>query len=268
MTAPSGRHPAAKWHDTPNHWDGHDRRLAVVIHINEGGFDQSIRYMRANGTSAHFEVGRDGRVAQLVDLGDSAWCNGLSYDRPSSTWICPHGKRVAPTWRLLRPEDGNPNRNTISVENEGFSGQPMPAPQFNANVELLVFAARQYPALAPYVVGTTLIGHFHLDTACKKRCPGSGVDLAALATAANAALGLSDVWRAAWQSKGVALPADQVGWAIPQAYRAKYQILGGCLVAETYVHSGISIAVFEGGYIVYTKASREAVVTLVPVGVS
>ena len=38
--------------------------------------------MLRTGTSAHFEVGADGRIAQLVGVQDSAWCNGLSTTTP------------------------------------------------------------------------------------------------------------------------------------------------------------------------------------------
>src|SRR4051794_25728657 len=177
VVAPAGLFPRALWVPSANFWPGNKGRKAVVIHINQGGFDSSIKYMAENGTSAHFEVGKKGKVAQLVETDNSAWCNGLSYNPQARRWVCPHDHFVVPTWELLSTADGNPNWTTISIENEGFSGQAWPGSQFDANVELLVWLGKKYRSLTPYVVGSTLIGHSHLDPRDKSNCPGSGVDL-------------------------------------------------------------------------------------------
>ena len=173
------RYPGATWAESPHHWPGHKGRKAVVIHINEGHFESSIAYMLRTGTSAHFEVGADGRIAQLVGVQDSAWCNGLSYHALTRRWVCPHGHVVSPSWDQLDPADENPNWTTLSIENEGFSGRLLPPAQFQANVDLLVWLGARFPSLVPYTVGRTLIGHSHLDSVDKARCPGSGVSLVA-----------------------------------------------------------------------------------------
>lgn len=267
VAAPSDLYSKAEWQGTANFWKGHRGRKAVVIHINQGAFQGSIDYMAANGVSSHFEVGAKGQVAQLVDVENSAWANGLSWDGRLRRWVCPHEHVVSPTWELLDPADENPNWVTISLENEGFSGKPWPKAQTKANVDLLVWLGRRYPSLLPYRVGATLIGHFHLDPRDKAGCPGTGVDLAALAEAANAALGVDQLWLVQWAARGVTLPADQASWAIPQAYKARAAELGACVAAETYVHPGLSVAVFEHGLIYYVKAHNRAVVELVDLGV-
>ena len=265
-----GRFPQATWAGSPNHWPGHRARKAVVIHINEGGFESSIAYMLRMGTSAHFEVGRDGRLVQMVNVQDSAWCNGLSFNPAQQRWVCPHGYMVTPTWELIDPSDINPNLVTLSIENEGFSGRPWPAAQFAANVGLLVWLGGQFPELLPYTVGRTLIAHAHLDPRDKARCPGSGVSLVALAEAANAALaggGPGAAWRLAWGARGVPLPEAQVGWAIPQLYKLHAAELGACLLAETYLIPGFSIALFERGFIYYVQALNQAYVRMpMPLG--
>jgi len=261
------RYPGATWAESPHHWPGHKGRKAVVIHINEGHFESSIAYMLRTGTSAHFEVGADGRIAQLVGVQDSAWCNGLSYHALTRRWVCPHGHVVSPSWDQLDPADENPNWTTLSIENEGFSGRLLPPAQFQANVDLLVWLGARFPSLVPYTVGRTLIGHSHLDSVDKARCPGSGVSLVALAEAANTILGADLLmWQAAWAARGVPLPAEQVGWAIPQLYKAWARNLGACVVPETYLSPDFSIALFERGFIYYSKPLNRAMVELVALG--
>ena len=258
-----GRFPGVDWRPSVNFWPGHTSRKAVVIHINQGSFDNSIKYMAENGTSAHFEVGKKGKLAQMVDVNDSAWCNGLTYNGQLGRWVCPHEHVVTPTWQLLAIKDGNPNRNTISIENEGFSGVPWLASQFDANVKLLVWLGGLFPSLLPYSVGSTLIGHFHLDPRDKGGCPGSGVDLHRLAEVANAALGLDQLWRKQWGAKGVGLPEEQIGWGIPQAYKPRAAELGACLAGEVPLAGGVvSVAVFERGIIYYVKATGISTVEL------
>ena len=55
---------------------------------------------------------------------------------------------------------------------------------------------------------------------------------------------------------GGPLPAEQVGWAIPQLYKAWARNLGACVVPETYLSPDFSIALFERGFIYYSKSKR------------
>lgn len=265
--SPSDRHPTATWVGTPNHWDGCLSRRAVVIHIAQGGFTSSIDWMRKNGTSSHFIVAKTGKIAQLVGINDSAWCNGLSYDDAGQRWICPHGHVVIPRWArlrelaLLRDDDENPNRHTISIEHEGYSGNVPPQSQLDATVELLRWLGGQFPELLPWRVGETLIGHCDLDNVDKAGCPGPGFDLATLATRANSLMTPIEQppgWQRAWTLRGVALPPDQVSWAIPQLYKFHYAQLGACVAAEQYLNPQFSIALFERGYIYYLPKTQRA----------
>lgn len=252
------QHPAADWDPiVGNFWTGNLGRRAVVIHIAQGGYKSSITHMRNNNKSSHFIVAKSGEFSQMVEIQDSAWANGLSFDQHRQAWICPHGKIVKPTWAALRAPN-NPNRETISIEHEGMSGQPAPESQLATTVDLLVWLAAQYPELAPYVVGSTLIGHDDLDPLDKAGCPGTGISLHELARRANARI--FGNWRAAWSAKGVPLPADQENWAIPQCYRLHYAALGACIKAETYLVPGLSIAVFEHGLIYYVASKNIAYV--------
>jgi hypothetical protein len=265
----SDRYPRATWHPSPHHWAGHSGRRAVVIHIAQGGFSSSIKYMASAGVSSHFITSLQGSVAQMVGANDSAWANGLSWVA-SRGWVCPHDKVVKPTWDLI-DQDYNPNMQTISIEHEGMSGNPWPKVQIAATVELLQWLGKKYPSLTPYRVGSTLIGHSHLDPRDKAMCPGPGIDLRTLASLANAGLGpalpITEPWIGIWGQQGNPLAPGQVGWAIPQLYKFHASELGGCLLPEQYPISGYSYAVFERGLIYYLSKTGRAYLVRFEVGI-
>lgn len=108
--------PFAQWKPLPagvNHsaggmvaWDG------VVLHIMEGildGTDSWFRNPQAQA-SAHFGVGRDGRIYQWVDTRDKAWAQA----------------------------EGNPRN--ISIENEGFAGDSLTQAQVEGCAMILAWA--------------------------------------------------------------------------------------------------------------------------------
>lgn len=108
--------PFAQWKPLPagvNHspggmvaWDG------VVLHIMEGildGTDSWFRNPQAQA-SAHFGIGKDGRVYQWVDTADKAWAQA----------------------------EGNPRN--ISIENEGHAGDSLTVAQCERVAEILAWA--------------------------------------------------------------------------------------------------------------------------------
>lgn len=180
------RYPDADWRPSPNRTIGRPgaRIRAVVLHISQGSYASGVDWLAnpQSGVSAHFIVGEDGAVTQLVDTADTAWANGLTYRK--GAWYNSRGRRVTPTWRLLTP-DTPVNASTISIEHAGYTDRPRPPAQVSAVIGLLAWIART-EGLPPYVVGETLIGHAHLDSVDRPQCPGPHVDLAAYAAAANA----------------------------------------------------------------------------------
>lgn len=80
---------------TPNEGDGDGRpgeaedhmagHVGLVVHIAEGTFDGTTAWERnpAAQVSSHFVVGKDGRVAQMVDTDDRSWCQSDG----NATWI-------------------------------------------------------------------------------------------------------------------------------------------------------------------------------------
>jgi hypothetical protein len=259
MTKALDRYPGATYQQSKNKWDGNNGRRAVVLHIAQGGFWSSVKWMNTHGTSAHFVVALTGAVAQMLSVNDSAWANGLSYDKSLKRWECPHDHVVSPTWKLLDTAH-NPNSQTISIEHEGFSGRAMSVQQLDATVRLLRWLGAQFPELLPYRVGETLIGHFHLDPVDKGFCPGGGVDLLDIARRANEGTPQGvEGWVLTWQSRGVELPVDARNFAIPQLYKFHAAELGGCVAPETYLADGaFSIAVFESGFIYWLRSTGRA----------
>ncbi|SRR6266702_1521459 len=84
----------------------------VVLHIMEGildGTDSWFRNPQAQA-SAHFGVGKDGRIYQWVDTADKAWAQAA----------------------------GNPRN--ISIENEGHAGDSLTAAQCERVAEILAWA--------------------------------------------------------------------------------------------------------------------------------
>ena len=167
---------------------GNRGRLAVCLHIAEGGYVSSINYLRAKGLSSHFMISEGGSITQMVPMSASAYANGLSWNDARDVWISPRDKVVAPTWRRITPPI-NPNLQTISIEHAGFTSKPRPAAQMQATIKLLRWIAAQYPSLSPYVPDYTLIGHFNLDTIDRVNCPGMYFDFGVIAAQANATIG-------------------------------------------------------------------------------
>lgn len=179
---------------------GNDGRLAVALHIAQGGYQGSVSYLRSIGLSAHFIISEGGSVAQMVNTNDSAQAQGLRHVNTAADlagtgwawqgagWYSPRGKLVRPTWALIRP-GMNTNRTIISIEHAGYFNKPRPRVQLEASIALLRWLGSQYPTLLPYQPGTTLIGHRDLDTIDRANCPGPYFDFDAIAAAANSSGG-------------------------------------------------------------------------------
>ncbi len=175
--------PFAERIPTPNFTPGNRGRDAFVMHIMDGGFDGSLAWMRKQGTSAHFDISKRGRIVQQVSINDTAHGNGLLYE--NGKWYTLRGNvktRVNPTWPLLRP-GVNPNLTTISMEHEGKPGDALTPEQRAASIRVLQWCRQEIGWT--YEAGRSLIGHRHLDNIGRINCPGPSFDLAAFAAAGN-----------------------------------------------------------------------------------
>jgi len=98
---------------------GNSPRL-MIEHIMQGSLDGTDAWFRnpASQVSAHFGVGKDGRIIQWVDTADQAW------------------------------HAAGANSYSVGVEHEGFSGSPLTDAQLDADAELLSWLHEQHPDVA------------------------------------------------------------------------------------------------------------------------
>jgi hypothetical protein len=105
--------PGAAWRPVPNFTaDGQESVRGVVLHIMEGTLDGSDSWFRNNASqaSAHFGVGKDGRIYQWVDTADRAWAQAAG------------------------------NRTWLSIEHEGHAGDTLTAKQLTASAHIIAWA--------------------------------------------------------------------------------------------------------------------------------
>lgn len=130
----------------------------IVIHCIDGrtGSLESAAHWFADPVaeaSAHYGVGRDGRLVQWVDESDTAFHAG---------------KKVRPTAALvLERADVNPNLFSIGVECEGRASDGLTPTQLEALAELVADIATRHaiPLNRRHVLG-------HREIRADKSCPG------------------------------------------------------------------------------------------------
>ncbi|MCY4616905.1 MAG: peptidoglycan recognition family protein [Chloroflexi bacterium] len=132
----------------------------VMSHVMQGWQATMVRWARerprATPKSAHFTIGRDGRIVQHVPIRRQAWHAGrLDPDAP-------------PRWSLL-PPGGNPNDHAVGIEHEGFSGEPWPEPQGEATIRVHRWL---FAELGLAASEETVIGHFMTAPASRAADPG------------------------------------------------------------------------------------------------
>lgn len=148
---------------------GGQRVKAVVLHIGEGPLTAFFPTFNnpARKASSHFTVGKKGEIEQYVSIKDTAWANGLRWD--NGKWRNPRGIEMKPAWKGLIA-GVNPNAYTISIEHEGFFGEPWTESMYLANLKLLQWIRDETGI--EYVRGETLIGHNDFDSVDRPNCPG------------------------------------------------------------------------------------------------
>ena len=193
---------------------------AVVLHIAAGPMTAVFPTFNNPGglASAHFCVGKDGRLEQYVSINDTAYAVGMRYS--NGRWFNPRGIACNPSWQGLQPPY-NPNLYTISVEHEGQPEDQWTSPMYDANNRLLQWLARQLSAVQSqpfqYVVHQSLIGHSEIDPIDRPHCPGPNVEWARIAADANAVL------PPAGPTAAIQAAAQQLTWLPINTGSALYQ---------------------------------------------
>ncbi len=149
--------------------------VMIVCHRTCGSFDGAVSWLQnpESQASAHFVVAKDGRVVQLVDIEDTAWCNGTSMDNTSSRYF------KKSTLEYVRGNSNNANSYTVSIEFEGLSNEnsELTEVQLDVGVELVKFIVSEVKRIYGYQIevnSRTLVGHCHITPQWKPNCPGEG----------------------------------------------------------------------------------------------
>jgi len=164
--------PSIRWIGSPNFGypdgrHGQNQPQAIVYHIAQGslaGIDAWFNNPRSNA-STHFAVSKTGAIHQYIAVEDAAWGNGVM-NRPD----------LAIPWLRDCYENGiNPNLRTISIEHEGFTGDPWPEAMYRSSLALTVWLIDKYHLRNFLVVPDHgFIGHYRIDSVNRARCPGTG----------------------------------------------------------------------------------------------
>ncbi len=192
--------------------------LTIINHKTASGRQTTAlaiaRYLHNNTAkvSAHFVIGKDGSIFQVVRLKDGAGancCTSIGYN--------------AGYWDRLIATYGNLNRCTISIEHEDWTddnSDPMPQAQIDASNKLNLWLVQRYS-----LTRDQIHSHASIDPVNRARCPGLTFSFSQLflyisRNSVNYRMRAADD---TWNSilfNGVRVPKDT---GIAQAWYAKYQ---------------------------------------------
>jgi N-acetylmuramoyl-L-alanine amidase len=139
------------------------RPIAIVIHIMQGSLAAVDDWFTGTQSkvSAHYGVGKDGRVHRYVLEANTAW----------------HAGRVnMPTWKLLKKGGNNyivnPNFYTLGIEHEGYEHDDWTDEMYDSSSALIADMSLRWgiPLDRDHVIG-------HHEIFSLKTCPGDKVDL-------------------------------------------------------------------------------------------
>lgn len=146
--------------------------IAIVNHIMQGYQNTMVQWAKERpyrtSKSAHFTIGRSGRIVQHVPINQASWASGSVRN---------------PHWTLLKP-NRNPNSYVVNIEHEGFSidpltypydylyknGKPWPEAMVKASIKVQTWVCDQLGITANR---NTIIGHNYIDSVNRPMDPGT-----------------------------------------------------------------------------------------------
>ncbi len=161
--------------NTPNQTKGRNGQIPslIVCHRTCGKYEGAVSWLcnTKSGASSHFVVAKDGRITQLVDIENTAWCNGTSVESTSSKYY------KNSTLKKVRETSANANSYTVSIEFEGMANEngELTKVQQSAGEELILFIISEVKRIYDYeiiVSDKTIVGHCHVTPKWKPNCPG------------------------------------------------------------------------------------------------
>lgn len=160
---------------SPNQTKGriHKPQL-IVCHITDGAYEGAVNWLcnTESKASAHYVVARDGRISQLVDIGNTAWANGTSKNPERKVY---YGDATS---SLVQDLKGNANHYSISIEHEGIYRKThgrLSFNQLNATIDLIRHiqsqVIKEFGTLIPFD-RDHIIGHYEVNPLTRPHCPG------------------------------------------------------------------------------------------------
>ena len=134
--------------------------IGICSHIMEGRQSTMLVWAKerppVNKVSAHFTIGRNGKVYQHVPIDRWSWCQGrLDPGHP-------------PTWPDYRA-GVNPNSQLVSIEHEGVPAQKWTAKMLAASIRVQKWVCREW-GITPSL--DTIIGHRVIAPVSRADDPG------------------------------------------------------------------------------------------------
>lgn len=146
----------------------------ITLHTTEGSYEGACSWFcnSSSGVSAHFVVGLDGEITQCVDLADTAYVNGTTFNSSDNRY---YGKATNP---IVKQRNANANSYTVGIEIAGFYDEKtkqctMTDAQKNAVIELIDYiiteVKKKYGNSIP-VDRTRICGHYEVNPITKPFC--------------------------------------------------------------------------------------------------
>lgn len=147
-------------------------RVGFCDHTASGYYSTILdpNFWNSRNTSPHFAIARDGRIAQMINIFDTAWCQGTVLG-PKLLW--PHNQDL-----ILETGTNNPNAWFISTEHEdeAIPDPVWPEEQYQADLKVKRWCIDEVKRvinkdLMRFGIDS-LTGHFMWDQATRLHCPG------------------------------------------------------------------------------------------------
>lgn len=141
----------------------------IVYHICDCSVKETIEIFQDTKMerSSNFIIGKDGKVYQMVDIRDKAWCQGLAPERIKNARL-----------PVVRERNVNPNLYCISIEHEGVYNEThgkLTDAQLAATIELskhILAQVKSFYGTDIPIDRQHLVGHCDIDPIRKSYCPG------------------------------------------------------------------------------------------------
>lgn len=146
----------------------------IVLHTTEGSYEGSCAWFcnEASGVSAHYVVGVNGEVTQCVDIEDTAYVNGTTFNFADNRY---YGKATNP---IVKQRNANANFYTVGIEIAGhFDSDEKKCTMTDAQkkvvieliAKIITEVKKKYGNSIP-VDRTRICGHYEVNPITKPNC--------------------------------------------------------------------------------------------------